>query len=52
MNKNYIIIGGVLAVAIGIGYWYYVSNKEKDTETINPETKDTEAITPEDKKEL
>jgi hypothetical protein len=40
MSRNFIIIGSVLAVAIGIGYWYYISNQEKDTEAITPEDKE------------
>ena len=41
MNKNWIIIGSVLVVALGVGYWYWKSNEEKDTEPLTSEDKDT-----------
>jgi uncharacterized protein (UPF0333 family) len=40
MNKNLLIIGGVLVVAVGVAYWYMKST-EKDTEPLTQEDKET-----------
>ena len=40
MNKNWLIIGGVLVVAVGVAYWYMKST-EKDTEPLTQEDKET-----------
>jgi len=40
MNKNWLIIGGVLVVAVGVAYWY-MTISEKDTEPLTQEDKDT-----------
>ena len=40
MNKNWLIIGGVLVVAVGVAYWY-MKISEKDTEPLTQEDKDT-----------
>lgn len=40
MNKNWLIIGGVLVLALGVGYWYYKSANESDTEALTEEDKE------------
>jgi CHASE3 domain sensor protein len=40
MNKNLLIIGGILVVAVGVAYWY-IKSTEKDTEPLTQEDKDT-----------
>lgn len=41
MNKNWIIFGGALIIAVGIGYWYWKSSNESDTEPLTEEDKET-----------
>jgi hypothetical protein len=40
MNKNWLIIGGVLVVTVGLAYWF-MKISEKDTEPLTQEDKDT-----------